>query len=116
MFDVKGYGAVGDGVADDAAAIQHAIDTAATVGGGTVLMPAGTYRLESPLTIPAGAAVVLTGDGMNTTLLSFRGGGAAIRVGAPAAVEVDVDARQLLEHRDGLGDLAELLEGARQHL
>ena len=41
-------GAVGDGVADDTAAIQAALDAAAT-GGGSVHLPAGRYRLTSPL-------------------------------------------------------------------
>jgi hypothetical protein len=35
----------GDGVADDSAAIQAAIDAAAKPGGGIVLLPAGRYRL-----------------------------------------------------------------------
>jgi hypothetical protein len=46
-FDVRLYGAVGDGVADDTAAIQRALDGAPT--GGTVLFPAGTYRITGPL-------------------------------------------------------------------
>ena len=49
VFDVRGapYHAVGDGVANDAPAIQAAIEDAAAAGGGTVYLPAGTYRLAS---------------------------------------------------------------------
>ena len=43
-FDVRKYGAKGDGKALDSPAINKAIDAAAAAGGGTVLVPAGTYR------------------------------------------------------------------------
>jgi len=44
VFDVKGYGAKGDGKALDSPAINKAIEAAAAAGGGTVYFPAGTYR------------------------------------------------------------------------
>lgn len=40
---VMDFGAVGDGVADDTAAIQAAIDAVNAAGGGVVNFPAGTY-------------------------------------------------------------------------
>ena len=43
---VKDYGAVGDGVADDTAAIQAALDASHASGGGTVVIPNGTYLLS----------------------------------------------------------------------
>lgn len=43
VFDVKKYGAVGDGVATETAAIQSAIDAASKAGGGVVEIPAGTF-------------------------------------------------------------------------
>ncbi len=44
------YGAVGDGVTDDKAAIQAAINAANAAGGGVVFFPGGTYRVASSLT------------------------------------------------------------------
>ncbi len=44
---VSAFGAVGDGIVNDTAAIQRAIDAAAAAGGGEVLLPAGTYRSGS---------------------------------------------------------------------
>src|SRR5271163_3499194 len=43
IFDIRTYGAVGDGKAIDSPAINKAIEAAATAGGGTVLFPAGTW-------------------------------------------------------------------------
>lgn len=40
-YDVLAHGAVGDGVRNDAAAIQAAVDACHHAGGGTVLLPAG---------------------------------------------------------------------------
>jgi len=42
-YDVRQYGAMGDGAAKDTAAIQKAINAAARAGGGTVVVPAGRY-------------------------------------------------------------------------
>jgi polygalacturonase len=42
-FNVTNYGALGDGVATNTAAIQSAIDAAGRAGGGVVQVPAGTY-------------------------------------------------------------------------
>lgn len=49
-LNVMNYGAVGNGTTDDRAAIQSAIDAAASgAGGGVVYFPAGTYRVEEIL-------------------------------------------------------------------
>ncbi len=42
-YNVRDYGAVGDGVNLDSKAINKTIDAAANAGGGTVYLPAGNY-------------------------------------------------------------------------
>jgi len=43
FYNVKDYGAIGNGTNLDSKAINAAIDAAATAGGGTVYLPAGNY-------------------------------------------------------------------------
>lgn len=57
------YEAVGDGIADDTAAIQSAIN--ACPAGRAVLLPQGTYRVTGTLRISSG--IVLRGEGPNKT-------------------------------------------------
>lgn len=74
-FNIKTFGAVGDGVHNDAPAIQAAIDAAARQGGGTVYMPVGRYALHQGLTLASGIALVGAGPwgrgatGRGTTLV-----------------------------------------------
>ncbi|HEX4021100.1 MAG TPA: glycoside hydrolase family 28 protein [Acidobacteriaceae bacterium] len=46
-FNVRSYGATGDGATLDTASVNKAIETAATAGGGTVYFPAGNYLCYS---------------------------------------------------------------------
>jgi hypothetical protein len=83
-LDVRSYGAVGDGVTDDRAAIQLAIAAAAARGGAVVRIPAGTYRLtEAPgqyRAIEVTAGVTLRGAGQGVaTLRSADGTGEGVR-------------------------------------
>jgi polygalacturonase len=48
LFDVRTFGAIGDGKTLDTAAIQKALDECAKTGGGTVRLNAGTY-LSKPI-------------------------------------------------------------------
>ena len=83
VVSVKDFGAVGDGAADDTAAIQAAINAA---DGRTVLLPAGTYKITSTLTFTPTAAtfekpIRLVGEGMFSSVIDTRvAGGAAIAI------------------------------------
>jgi polygalacturonase len=64
-FDVRTFGATGDGKTLDTAAINKTIDAAAAAGGGTVFFPAGNYlsysihlRSHVALHLDAGATIV----------------------------------------------------------
>ena len=47
VFNVRDFGAAGDGHAKDTAALQKALDACAGAGGGTVVVPAGIYLTGS---------------------------------------------------------------------
>jgi hypothetical protein len=66
-LNVLDFGAKGDNVTDDTAAIQAAL--AACPMGGIVYLPAGAYRTSAPLTIPP--AVTLMGT--HTNLMAVVG-------------------------------------------
>jgi hypothetical protein len=51
-FDVRAYGAVGDGKVDSTRTIGAAIDAAGRAGGGTVYFPRGRYLVSDTLVIP----------------------------------------------------------------
>ena len=51
ILNVRDYGAVGDGVTDDSAAIQAALDAANAAGGAEVYVPDGVYALKTNLFI-----------------------------------------------------------------
>lgn len=75
VINVKDYGAVGDGIADDAAAIQQAID-ASLDNNVQVLFPAGRYLCGAQLTasIPAGQQLCMVGDGKDSSEILFPDG------------------------------------------
>lgn len=65
------YGATGDGVTDDTAAIQAAIDAAEAAGGGRVVFPDGTYRISDTLIIDSDG-VSLEGVGVTASTIDCQ--------------------------------------------
>ncbi len=60
--DIRAFGAVGDGVTDDTAAIQSAIDSTYARNNRTVLIPHGQYRINGTLTLTQGVMLVALGS------------------------------------------------------
>ena len=83
--NVKGYGAVGDGVTDDTAAIQAAIAAALPVSG-TILLPAGTYGISAELQLlGVNKSVSIVGTGHGSSVIKALSSAARVSWGgAPA--------------------------------
>lgn len=76
---VKDFGAVGDGVTDDTASIQAAIDAVEANGGGILFIPVGNYVVSSTLSTTATECpITIQGAGPYTTAkgtaISWKGG------------------------------------------
>jgi hypothetical protein len=70
LFDAREFGAKGNGVEDDTAALRAALVQAGEAGGGSVFLPPGRYAISATLWIPTG--VTLQGAGAQNSLLAVR--------------------------------------------
>lgn len=70
VVNVKDFGAVGDGVADDTAAIQAAI--VATTTGKSLFFPSGVYTFSTQLVFNT-SKIGIIGEGSGTTFLKYTG-------------------------------------------
>lgn len=82
FVNVLDYGAVGDGVADDTAAIQAAINVVAAAGRGVVFLPPGIYLITSALTVNT-KFVTVRGAGWGATRITHSYDGDTFIVTAP---------------------------------
>ncbi len=81
MFNVKDYGAVGNGSTDDGAAIESALSalvalTTAYNAVGVLYFPPGKYIDSAVHTIPTNKRIHVRGAGMDTTILTRPSGAA----------------------------------------
>lgn len=65
-FNVKDYGATGDGSTNDKTAIQAAIDAANSAGGGLVFVPEGTYIIDNDIEVKSN--VIMQGTGVGSLI------------------------------------------------
>lgn len=70
------YNARGDGVTDNTAAIQNAIN--ACPSNQVVYLPAGNYRVNSQITIPSKSNWTLRGDGPGKTIITGYASGQSV--------------------------------------
>lgn len=94
VFNVKAYGATGNGTTDDSAAIQSAINAAASAGGGVVYVPAGTYLLSATVENNRSDIVTLSGSGMGSQLKVNT----AVGLSYPSSVTLGQFHRGRIEH------------------
>jgi len=66
-FNVVDFGALGDNLHDNSAAFTKAIDRCVGMGGGTVYVPKGLYKLSTPLYLQSGINLHLSKE----AILSF---------------------------------------------
>lgn len=83
-ISVKDFGAVGNGVADDTAAIQAAVDAykpfpSFATGGVEIYFPRGTYLLSAPIDLSGCRGMALVGAGTQVTELRSTGNFSVIR-------------------------------------
>lgn len=67
-FNVKEYGALGNGIADDLVSIQATIAAAVAAGGGRIHFPKGVYYVSGTLSIDC-SNIMLTGDGAAASVI-----------------------------------------------
>ncbi|MCC9154916.1 right-handed parallel beta-helix repeat-containing protein [Streptomyces parvulus] len=99
IFDPRLFGAKGDGIANDAPALQAALTAAKTAGGGWVIVPPGTYRAATlPLRI------------YRNTRLTLLPGATIVRAAA-ATLLLNGDSDQTFGGYTGHGTI--IIEGGR---
>lgn len=77
VYNVKDYGATGDGTTDDTSAIETAV--AAAASGGQIYFPTGTYKCSSDLNVSVGSVWIL-GEGQSSKLVFADGYGLRINI------------------------------------
>lgn len=86
IINVKDFGAVGDGVTDDTARVQAALDYF-LINGGTLSFPHATYKMNSPVTLRRSNAAhsknwIIQGNGSTLDFTALTGSSVAFTVGA----------------------------------
>jgi len=110
-YNVRDWGAKGDGVTNDTAAILAALTACGAAGGGAVYLPAGTYLVNgnngtaaggsTSLVIPATGNLTIRGDGPNETIIKHAGGNVNVLAAGTGAAVPNVTVRDLTINGNG---------------
>jgi hypothetical protein len=103
-YNVQDYGAWGDGIHDDTAAMQAAINAASAAGGGVVWIPAGAFLFSSTLTITTSGVCIKGAGLLYTNLVIKNATQTGIAIAATNAVELsDFQMTCAVTHTGGSG-------------
>jgi len=100
---VKDFGAVGDGVADDTAEIQAAVDAVGAAGGGTLTIPVGTYLVSSSITVGSnthirGRGEIILDDNADCSVISINASSSNVSI-----KDISIDGNRLNQTLETVG-------------
>lgn len=105
LMTVRDFGALGDGQADDTAAIQQAVDA----GGGQIRFGRGVYRITKPILVRLNQCGPMSLSGDGTARIVMAGPGPAIKLlgthggtADPGTVKPQIWERERMPMIDGL--------------
>jgi hypothetical protein len=118
-YDIRRYGAVGDGRTDNTHAIQKAIDVAAAHGGGVVQVPQGRFvtgvlEIRSHITLRLAGGAWLLGS---TNRMDYGAGNALPLLQANGCIGITIDGQGTIDGRGDtlLQDLYARIKAGRIH-
>lgn len=88
VYNVKTFGAKGDGLTDEVPAIQSAINACIAASGGTVFFPPGTYLLNSYTSNGNGGDCVFANNNSNVAI-SFNMQGKGATITSPLGLDIN---------------------------
>jgi hypothetical protein len=89
-LNLRNFGAVGNGIADDGPALQRALDALATAGGGTLQVPPGKYAIATPVArdfSEKASTIAIKGQGPGTAI-DVAGNGTGLNLTSEFIIKV----------------------------